>query len=94
MRIMFGLCILYYGKPKLPTTRLALHVTKTELNTSVTRSDIQYFTFSYLANTEKIWEVVDLSSGVIMIRVNTEKNMVLADLRVKFHFRYCHKKIS
>jgi hypothetical protein len=76
---MFDLCILYYGKPKLPTTRLALHVNKTELNTSATRSDTWYFTFSYLANTEKIWEVVNLSSGVKTIRVNTEKIFVLAD---------------
>jgi hypothetical protein len=60
---------------------LALHVNKTELNTSATRSDTWYFAFSYLANTEKIWEVVDLSSGVITIRVNTEKNLVLADLK-------------
>jgi hypothetical protein len=78
---MFDLCILYYGKPKLPTTRLALLVNKTELNTSATQSDTRYFAFSYLANTEKIWEVVNLSSGVITIRVNTEIFLVLADLK-------------
>jgi hypothetical protein len=50
------------------------YVNKTELNTSAPRSDTWYFTFSYLANTEKIWEIVDLSSGVITIRVNTEQN--------------------
>jgi hypothetical protein len=43
MWIMFDLCILYYGKPKLPTARLALHANKTELNTSATRSDTRYF---------------------------------------------------
>jgi hypothetical protein len=52
-----------------------------QLNTSATRSETQYFAFSYLANTEKIWEVVHLSSGVITIRVNTEKFLVLADLK-------------
>jgi hypothetical protein len=51
MRIMFDLCILYYGKPKLPTARLELHVNKTELNTSATRSDTRYFALSYFANT-------------------------------------------
>jgi hypothetical protein len=74
MRIMFDLCLLYYDKPKLPTTRLVLHVNKTELNTSASRSDTWCFAFSYLANTEQIWEIVDFSSGVIMIRVNTEHN--------------------
>jgi hypothetical protein len=53
----------------------------TELNTSATRSDIRYFAFSNFANTEKILEVVDLSSGVITIRLNKEKNLVLADLK-------------
>jgi hypothetical protein len=78
MRIMFDLCILYYGKPKLPITRLALHVNKPELNTSATESDTRYFAFSY---PEKIWEVVDFSSGVITIKVNTEKILVLVDLK-------------
>jgi hypothetical protein len=78
---MFDLCILYYGNPKLPPARLALHVNKRELNTSATRSDTRYFAFSYFANIEKILEVVDLSSGVITIRVNTEKIFVLADLK-------------
>jgi hypothetical protein len=62
---MFDLGILYYGKPKLPTTRLVLHVNKTELNTSASRSDNWYLAF---------WKIVELSSGVIMIRVNTEQN--------------------
>jgi hypothetical protein len=78
---MSYLCVLYYGKPKLPTARLALHVNKTELNTSTTRSDIRYFAFSYFAITERILEVVDLSGSVIMIILNKEKILVLADLK-------------
>jgi hypothetical protein len=80
---MFYLCIRYYGKPKLLTARLALHVNKTELNTSATRSGTRYFVFSYYTNTEKFLEVVDLSTGVIMIRLNKEKILVLADLKIR-----------